>query len=93
MSSNQFHVFNENNTDSVSNIKFDINKLIPEMTEFKAAMDRGESWYDIMYPRNQDITSSNVINSNNWSEVGKKRKRDFVDNNVAIPNNKKKRYH
>jgi hypothetical protein len=88
MSSNQFQVFNENNTDSVSNVQFDINKLIPEMAEFTAAMTRGESWYDIMYPRNQDITASN----NGWSEVGKKRKRDFVDNTAPVQNNKKKRY-
>jgi hypothetical protein len=89
MSSNQFQVFNDNNTDNVVNKQFDINKLIPELTEYTAAMERGESWYDIMYPRNQDITASS---SNGWSEVGKKRKRDFVADNTVIHNNKKKRY-
>jgi hypothetical protein len=50
-------------------------------------MERGESWFDIMFPRNQDVT----LNNSNWTQTGKKRKNPFV-NNTTYHKNKKARY-
>lgn len=67
-STNKFSVFNEE-----SNV--DINNAFSEFMELNRALERGESWYDIMYPRGENIT----VDNNGWKEIGKKRKRNDVD--------------
>ena len=45
-------------------------------------MKRGESWYDIMYPRNQDI----VVDNSEWidsARAGKKRQRPITINDIS----------
>ena len=82
---NQFQVESEEESKKKSNIVYDENGNInliaslPEYIEFCRAIERGESWYDIMYPRNQDVT---VGNSNKY-QTGKKRKQPIDINNIS----------
>ena len=92
MSSNQFEVLSDDKK-TVSGVVYnangemDIRASIPEFAAMCDAMERGESWYDIMYPRNEDVT----LNNSNWVQAGKKRKNPFVNNNT-YHKNKKTRY-
>ena len=91
MSSNQSDIVsNETKNNGVVynvNGEIDIRAMIPEFAQLTDAMERGESWFDIMFPRNQDVT----IDNSNWAQTGKKRKNPFV-NNTTYHKNKKARY-
>jgi hypothetical protein len=73
---NQFLVLSEEESKKKSNI----NTPFPEYVELCRAMERGESWYDIMYPRGQDVIvdSSKCIDS-----AGKKRKQPIDINDIS----------
>jgi hypothetical protein len=91
MSSNKFQVLSDaKKTDSGVkynvNGEIDIRAMIPEFAVMCDAMERGESWYDMMFPRNQDVT----LDNSGWTQTGKKRKNPFVDN--SYHKNKKPRY-
>jgi hypothetical protein len=81
-SMNKFQVFNEDATsknqapivyDERGNI--DIGASLPDYADLSTAMERGESWYDIMYPRGENIT----VDNSGWEKIGTKRKRAIVD--------------
>ena len=63
--------------------------------EFKIplnVLERYESLYDIMYPREQDITDySNNNNNHNNTQTGKKRKRPYNIDTIS-KTNKRSRY-
>lgn len=93
-SSNQFQALDDDNhpknqTSIIydKNGNIDILASLPEFAQMTSAMERGESWYDIMYPRGEDITAS----GSGWAEVGKKRKRP-IDINNKFTNPKRTRY-
>ena len=91
---NQFQVLNDDTSKNHAPIIYDkngnidMNASLPEFAELCNAMERGESWYDLMYPRGEDIT----VTGGGWAEVGKKRKRpvSINSNKYSIP--KRTRY-
>jgi hypothetical protein len=59
----------------------------PYYAELCTALSRGESWYDIMYPRdqtNEKMCKSNLnmnqTNQSKWIDAGRKRKRSADSN-------------
>jgi hypothetical protein len=74
---NQFQVLSEEESKKKSNI----NAPFQEYQELCRAIERGESWYDIMYPRNQDVVvdNSECIDS---AAAGKKRPRPITINDI-----------
>ena len=85
---NKFQVLSEEESKKKSNIVYydngniNINESFQEYQELCDAMKRGESWYDIMYPRNQDI----VVDNSEWidsAKAGKKRPRPITINNIS----------
>ncbi len=85
MSTNHFQDMNNmNKNEIVRNKNGEINFLatIPDFAVLYDAMERGESWFDVMYPRGHN----NVNDVNDWckdenksTEAGKKRKYPFKD--------------
>ncbi len=101
MSTNQFQaLFKDNkNIDKNGfvrnkNGEIDFLATIPDFAVLYEAMERGENWFDVMYPRGSInlIDTNNVINANDWCKVenkqmesGKKRKYPFKnDENNAV---------
>ena len=82
---NQFQVLSEEESKKKSSIVYydngDINQIasFPEYVELCRAMERGESWYDIMYPRNQDM----LVDNTNWIQTEKKRQRPSTINDIS----------
>ncbi len=76
-SSSKVLVYNKNG-------QVDFKTMLPDYAVLADAMERGQSWYDLMYPRNQ----TTMINTE--SMAGKKRKNPFEDNTGN--KNKKPRY-
>jgi hypothetical protein len=66
------------------NGQVDFKAMLPDYAVLTDAMERGQSWYDLMYPRN--LTAA--INAE--SMAGKKRKNPFED--YTGNKNKKPRY-
>jgi len=73
---NQFQVLSEEESKKKSNISTPFSEYL----ELSKAIERGESWYDIMYPRSQDVIvdSSKCIDS-----AGKKRKQPIDINDIS----------
>lgn len=96
---NQFQVPSEDESKKMPNIVYNENgngninliTYFPEYVELCSAIERGESWYDIMYPRIQD----NTVDNSNKFQTGKKRKQtqmQQIDNNNISRDSKKPRY-
>lgn len=66
------------------NGQVDFKAMLPEYAVLSDAMERGQSWYDLMYPKSQTV----VTNPDSMS--GKKRKNPFLDD--TMNKNKKARY-
>jgi|LakMenEpi03Aug12_release.lakeMendotaPanAssembly.Ray.scaffolds.fasta_scaffold3483726_1 hypothetical protein len=87
MSTNQFKALFEDNTNKnnmnkngiVRNRNGEINFLatIPDFAVLYEAMERGESWFDVMYPRGHINVNDVCKIESNPTESGKKRKYPF----------------
>jgi hypothetical protein len=66
------------------NGEIDIRRMIPDYAKLMDAMERGENWYDLIYPNNQNTYINEGLS-------GKKRKNPFVKSG-PFNKNKKPRY-